>query len=64
MSCFFLCDRCKRAKRLDVFNVDCDEYGVTAKRIISDDQYPCEVCGAFVDKLDKSIERIREAVEE
>lgn len=47
MSCYFLCDYCKHAKRLDVFNVDCGEYGVTAKRTISDDQHPREVCDCY-----------------
>lgn len=48
MSRYFLCDYCEHAKRLDVFNAQCDKYGVIAKRIISDDQYPHEVCDCYM----------------
>ena len=47
MSRYFLCDYCEHAKKLDVFNAECDKYGVTAKRTISDDQYPHEVCDCY-----------------
>lgn len=48
MNRYFLCDYCKHAKQLDVFNANCDKYGVTSKRTISDDQYPREVCNCYV----------------
>lgn len=47
MSCYFLCDYCEHAEQLDVLNAECDKYGVTAKRVISDDQYPHEVCDCY-----------------
>ena len=38
MSRYFLCDYCEHAKKLDVFNAECDKYGVIAKRTIGNDQ--------------------------
>ena len=52
MSRYFLCDYCEHAKKLDVFNADCAKYGVTAKRVIGDDQRPHEVCDCYAQPLE------------
>ena len=47
MSRYFLYDYCENANRLDVFNVQCEKYGVIAKRTIGGGQYPHEICDCY-----------------